>query len=154
MNSLLRFLYASILILSGTLTLTGLHTAVIRYFARNFPDTIAAALPGAFNIAWYEIGYAIGRSLNTVPLFESIPYIGGTASLVSAFFLFTRSRRSRAVVLANLWLTLLLTLLAAVLPLVAGGTSMWRLVTFAAGLATNTGWLWFTARSKHLRSDS
>jgi hypothetical protein len=137
MREPLVFLYAAVLAFAGVLTITGLHSDVSRLFARLFPEPVAAALPGVMNIAWYDIGYAIGRSLNAVSLFNTLPPIGGAASLLSAFVLIKKSSWSKRVVLGNLWLILTLTLLAIILPLLTGGMSSWRLVTFAASLLTN-----------------
>ncbi|MEK9136286.1 MAG: hypothetical protein AAB393_04125 [Bacteroidota bacterium] len=136
------YVYAVMLAVSGLLLFSGYHRTVYSLFSLlHLPDVAASALTGFFNLLWYEFGYVIGRSLESVMIFTLLPYVGAATSLVSALSILRRNRWSRFIVTGNLWFGIVVACMSVVIPVLVGGSTGWRLIASVTFLAANAAWL-------------
>jgi hypothetical protein len=120
----------------------------------HLPDIVAGALASFLNISWYEFGYAIGRSLESVLIFTLLPYVGAATSLVSALSILRRNRWSRFIVTGNLWFGIVVACMSVISSVLAGGSTGWRLIAATAFLLASAGWLiYFRKKTPGLVSD-
>lgn len=57
------------------------------------PVTAVATATGLLNLAWYEVGYAVGGGLKSAPVFIVLPYAGVATNLLAGVAAFAAGGR-------------------------------------------------------------